>query len=220
MEHRRFIAVRLMLWLLCGTLLMGGTCEAPPSEAQPQTTAERSATANQSTTENQPAAAAPTPNPPAGSDATELMQMNTMNAKFIAGLARMLMDDPFEVAEMERYLGPVVNDDNPEHVKLKSRLEDLSALDISWDDKQAPAFVHTIYATYDKPMKLDTGLLVKELGEAEEKPRLKPDQPHLFQIELKGKRYAGNLLLSVEGGNWRRDPVTKLRLMRYFPEPE
>lgn len=212
MEYRRWVAVRLTLCLSCVALIMGGQCAAP-QPGKNQEPANRSDAAHQIEADQHPPA-----NQPSGSRATELMQMNTMNAKFIAGLARMLMDDAFSVADMERYLGSVVDDSNPEHVRLKSRLEDLAELTISWDQKIDPVFVHTIYATYEKPVKLDTAMLQKEFGDANELPRLKPDQPRPFMIELKGKRYSGNLLLNVDGANWRRDPIVRIRLMRYYPE--
>lgn len=205
MEHRRFAALRLILLAACLVLLTGSRCTMSQTARQ---SSESSRSVDLDATKAQSAP-----------DSEELLQMNTMNAKFIAGLVRMLLDDEFSVADVERYLGPVVDDEHPEHVKLDSRLEDLEDLTVAWDDKTDPVFVHTIVAYYAEPTKLDTGLLLKEFGEPRVGPRLKPHDPFPYMMSVSGKRYEGNLLLNVEGQNWRRDPVVRVRLTRIAPEP-
>lgn len=123
-----------------------------------------------------------------------------MTANELISIMAYFLTKDFASDKAEALFGSVLDDSTPETVLLQPKAAFLERVLLHFVKVGEVNFLGMISLVWKQLAPIDFGVLARTYGEPHELPRLQPTGPKRYSFAVKGKDYAGQLLVGVVSG--------------------
>jgi hypothetical protein len=121
--------------------------------------------------------------------------MVKIDMEWIENCAQRFLAKAYGRKEIEAEFGAVESDTNPNLLQLVPRDARLARVELVMAEAGGQRLPGALHIELREPVAIDFRKVVKRHGEPRDVPRLHPTQPVTFVFDLRGKDFAGQLML-------------------------